>query len=127
MILELVKGCVIKEERLELSGEDVDEKILFLKERGVEQLICGAISSHAREEAESMGVEVYGFVSGCYREIIDAWRNGILEQEEYAMPGCRRNKNCHRSGWKINKWNNDSLTKFPGRCGYSGREDMEDS
>ncbi len=55
---------------------------------GVEVLICGAISVEFARVLESFGIEVIGFISGNARQVLDAYLEGTLIRNAYAMPGC---------------------------------------
>ena len=55
---------------------------------GVEVLICGAISVEFARMLESFGIEVIGFISGNARQVLDAYLEGTLIRNAYAMPGC---------------------------------------
>lgn len=61
-----------------------------LSDWGVQVLICGAISMEFARMLESFGIEVIGFVSGNARQVLDAYLEGTLIQNVYAMPGCGR-------------------------------------
>lgn len=61
-----------------------------LSDWGVQVLICGAISMEFARMLESFGIEVIGFVSGNARQVLDAYLEGTLIQNAYAMPGCGR-------------------------------------
>lgn len=96
IILEVNDGGIVREEKIALPEGCPREKVLVLREQDVRQLICGAISCHARMEAEIAGIKVYDFIAGDYREVIEAWRKGLLSRDRYAMPGCGRQKRCRR-------------------------------
>ena len=96
IILEVNDGGIVREEKIALPEGCPREKVLVLREQDVRQLICGAISCHARMEAEIAGIKVYDFIAGDYREVIEAWRKRLLSRDRYAMPGCGRQKRCRR-------------------------------
>jgi predicted Fe-Mo cluster-binding NifX family protein len=86
-------GCSIAEQRVSLPMDCPHSKISMLEGLQVDTLICGAISRPVRECIEARGIQVYPFVSGEIDVVIEAWRQGQLEQADFAMPGCRR---CRR-------------------------------
>lgn len=97
IILEVNDDGIVREEKAALPDGCPREKVLFLRKQDVRQLICGAISCHARMEAEAAGIKVYGFIAGDCHEIIEAWRKGLLSLKQYAMPGCGQRKGrCQR-------------------------------
>ncbi len=60
-----------------------------LKRQGVGQLVCGAISRPMQHAALSMGIEVFGFLTGELNRVVEAIIKGRLLKEELNMPGCR--------------------------------------
>ncbi len=86
------------EETVTLPAGNPRNKLVFLKERGVDVLICGAITRRMREYAEELGIRINPFVSGEINEVWAAWKTGTLDNACYSMPGCnrcrRRNGQC---------------------------------
>jgi len=101
-ILETNAGSIIGEDEVILPVGCPRDKIMFLRGLDVRQLICGALSCHARAEAEAAGIKLYGFIAGDYHDILEAWRNGLLFMAEYAMPGCGQQNRCCRRRRKHN-------------------------
>lgn len=89
-------GC---QQTVSIASDLPHGKLLFLKERQIDVLICGAISRRVREEAEALGIRVYSFVSGEIDDVWKAWKNGHLNNACYSMPGCRR---CRRRRGHVN-------------------------
>lgn len=96
MVLEIENGRVIRETMMTLPDKSPDEKIMLLQQSGIEQLICGAISCQVQAKLEKYSIKTYAFVAGDRREIITAWLNKRLEQGDFAMPGCGRQRKCCR-------------------------------
>lgn len=105
--LEFVNGEITESTKIELPSLLGPARIFDLAERGVEFLICGAISRQFSLLAESSGITVYGFVSGPADVIIEEFcKSGNLRN--FRMPGCRksnkrgqgrqRRRRKHRSG-----------------------------
>ncbi|MGM0600102.1 MAG: NifB/NifX family molybdenum-iron cluster-binding protein [Candidatus Rifleibacteriota bacterium] len=87
--LDFTNGKITDSTRLELPSLLGPARIFDLAERGVEFLICGAISRQFSLLAESSGITVYGFISGPADVIIKEFcKSGNLRS--YRMPGCRR-------------------------------------
>ena len=87
------------QKNLQLPPGNPRNKIAFLKEQGVDVLICGAITRRMREYAEEIGIRVNPFVSGEVRDVWEAWKSGKLDDACYSMPGCRR---CRRRQGQCN-------------------------
>lgn len=84
------KDCIsIEKEILSVKDMDLYEKILLLKDKGVDELICGAISVKGAKLLESYGIKLYSFISGDVLEVFQAWINQSVHLPKYMMPGCR--------------------------------------
>lgn len=75
--------------KVSVPAGSVMDKVSFFADAGVGLIICGAISREARSLANAYGIDVIAFVAGDADEILEAWVNGRLTDEAYAMPGCR--------------------------------------
>jgi len=64
------------------------QKVIRLAGLGVGTLVCGAISRSLREMVAAYGIQVVPFVAGDLREVIQAWLEGGLRGDDFAMPGC---------------------------------------
>lgn len=81
------------EEALETLDRSLDEcgyheKVSALLRLGVQELLCGAISNEFRLMIEGAGIVVHSFLAGSVIEVLEAWRNGNLDDSRFAMPGC---------------------------------------
>ena len=87
-------GVVLSENHLVLPGGTAMDKVAFLVEVRTDTLVCGAMSRPARFAADVQGIEVYSFIAGGVREIIQACLEGRLRETVFAMPGCGSNQGC---------------------------------
>lgn len=95
-IIQVSSGKIVDETNETLSADFAIQRILILVNLDINALICGAISRQMYDLASAYGIRVIPFVSGNLREVIDAWMEGGLEKDLFAMPGC-----CGRQrGWK---------------------------
>lgn len=92
-LVETESGQIISETQETLADTAPVQKAVFLAERGVGILVCGAISRSLQDIIAAYGIRVIPFVAGDLREIIGAWLSGKREIELFAMPGCCRRKN----------------------------------
>ncbi|MBN1970437.1 MAG: hypothetical protein JXR48_09085 [Candidatus Delongbacteria bacterium] len=87
-----------KIEYLDVSGMCPFEKIDKLELKKIDIFLCGAISLGVRVYAKSKGIEVYPFITGNVREILETILTNKAEIHKYQMPGCgrrhRRFRNC---------------------------------
>jgi predicted Fe-Mo cluster-binding NifX family protein len=63
-----------------------------LAELGVNVLVCGAISWPLEALVAAGGIRVIPLVCGEVKEVVQAFRDGTLENERFAMPGCCRKR-----------------------------------
>ena len=98
LILEVNSGSATTEKHAALTEEDQVNRIARLKELGIRILICGAISRSAQTLAESLGIEVNGFIAGDVKDVITAWQERQLDSKAFSMPGCgeSQRKCCRR-------------------------------
>jgi len=91
-------GYTVSETQEVMGEQSSPERAAFLVARGVNTLICGAISTPMREALVTNGIQVFPFVAGELRQVIQAWQSGELESESYRMPGCNRQGRRQRFG-----------------------------
>ncbi|MFH0729010.1 MAG: NifB/NifX family molybdenum-iron cluster-binding protein [Pseudomonadota bacterium] len=88
-LVETEAGRIIGETQATLPEDLPVQKTLRLLAIGITTLVCGAISKPMRELLVAYGIQVVPFVAGDLREVIRAWLHDNLEQDTFAMPGCR--------------------------------------
>lgn len=59
---------------------------------GVDVLVCGAISWPLEALLTAKGIRVIPLICGEVAEVVRAFRNGALKDEQFAMPGCCRKR-----------------------------------
>lgn len=84
-------------EEFDISKKAPAQKVRFLADQGVEQLICGAISKDLEILLRDLGIDVYSFIAGDVDVVLHAWITGQLDTAIYAMPGCYSGRH-HRWG-----------------------------
>ncbi|MDD5718732.1 MAG: NifB/NifX family molybdenum-iron cluster-binding protein [Candidatus Krumholzibacteria bacterium] len=87
-LVEAAGGRITGHSDVTLTGELPVQKVLKLVELGVGMLICGAISRPMHDLVEAYGIKVFPFVTGDLGEVVQAWLDGSLRRDVYAMPGC---------------------------------------
>jgi predicted Fe-Mo cluster-binding NifX family protein len=117
-LVESDGGVSCAERQILLHQDLPSERTLHMVRLGVSELVCGAISRPMEVALVAQGIHVIPFVSGELREVIQAWLDGTLHQERFAMPGC-----CGR--WRQG-WENRTSgcrqrgTDSPGTAGSGG-------
>lgn len=95
-VVEAESERIIRETQEPLADDLPVKKALRLADLGVGTLVCGAISRPLHELVASYGIQVFPFVAGELREIIQAWLDGNLGRDAFAMPGCCGRGRSHR-------------------------------
>jgi len=75
-----------------LGSTSPHERARRLAELGVNVLVCGAISWPLEALLAANGVRVIPLVCGEVKDIVQALRDGTLDSERFAMPGCCRKR-----------------------------------
>ena len=88
LVVEAEEHRVVRETREVLPEEDPARKALRLKELGIDQLVCGAISRTLHALVSAQGIRVTSFIAGDLDEIVRAWVTDDLSEDRFAMPGC---------------------------------------
>ncbi len=87
-------------ERLGSAG--LHDRARRLAELGVDVLVCGAISWPLEALLATSGIRVIPLVCGNVGEVVQAFRDGTINDGRYAMPGCcrrrRQGRNRRRGG-----------------------------
>ncbi len=88
MILDVVNGEYREEDPLDLGGTNLELRAQRLEERGVQELICGAISCEAEQRVAEREIRLHPFIAGSIDSVLQGWQQQNLEREEFSMPGC---------------------------------------
>jgi len=68
-----------------------------LSELGVDVLVCGAISWPLEALLTANGIRVIPLICGEVAEVVRAFRDATLKDEQFAMPGCCRKRRQMRN------------------------------
>ncbi len=77
-------------------------RLTFLRDQGVNTLICGALSTDLQNLAMQMGFSVISGIAGEVNEVVEAYRQNRLDQPEFWLPGCQGPKCCRQGDGKEN-------------------------
>lgn len=81
-IYEIENDKVVNSEVISPAGKGHGALAGFLKDRGVDVLICGGIGGGAKKALGNAGIKLYGGVSGNADEAVKAVLDGSLDYEE---------------------------------------------
>jgi predicted Fe-Mo cluster-binding NifX family protein len=97
LIAEIEQGEIIETRFMRIEPEVTMGFVKDLKERGVELLVCGAISQTPATMIENTGITLIPFVAGNVDEVLGCCAKEIDLLPSYAMPGCgNRRQGCRR-------------------------------
>lgn len=97
-VVESEAGRIVGESEEILEDGLPLRKVINLAQLGIGTLVCGAISRPLHEMVMSNGIKVIPFVAGDLSEVIQAWLGGMLDNDNFAMPGC-----CERGRGSLRK------------------------
>ncbi len=117
LLVDIKSSGVYEESLAAMPRESADAKVLKLVELEVKTLICGAISKPMLVLAQSHGIQVFDFVAGEAHQVLQAFKDKCLHEDEFKMPGCRRQKRNRKGrggpGCQKQSWFRDSRVQRP--------------
>ena len=105
-------GTILSQEIVDTNGSGHGALAGFLKEHGVDTLICGGIRGGAREALEEAGIRLYGGVSGKADDAVQALLSGSLLYDPDVT--------CSHHGEGHGAHHGDSCGHHGGSCGHHG-------
>jgi len=84
----------LTKEKITLPCGPALEKIIFIAGKGINVLVCGAISRPVYFAVEAHGIKINPFVSGQVKDVIQAWLEDRLNDSLFTMPGCNCRHRC---------------------------------
>lgn len=88
-VFEVVEGRASRPELHSLTGTDPFSRAAELVRLGADTVICGALSRPLEAALVWAGVRVFSLVCGPIEQVLQAFLEGALGQEPFAMPGAR--------------------------------------
>ncbi|RKX25095.1 MAG: dinitrogenase iron-molybdenum cofactor biosynthesis protein [Candidatus Zixiibacteriota bacterium] len=95
LVVEIDDGHEISRRTVDIPQAGIFHRVNFISGLGIDILICGAISQQFEKMLVASGIRVNPWFRGNVNEIITAYNNGILQNDNFIMPGCGRR---HRRG-----------------------------
>ncbi|MGV7928600.1 MAG: NifB/NifX family molybdenum-iron cluster-binding protein [Spirochaetota bacterium] len=89
---DIEDGEILERSFIRLAENASLLRIRFLKERGVQLVICSAVSRECACAVARMGITVLPGIIGEADDVLEAFARNSLSSERFAMPGC-----CGRS------------------------------
>jgi hypothetical protein len=72
---------------IHLKGGSIFERVEEIRTLGIDRIICGAVSESFFNLLKEAGVDLICGITGDAGEVAEAYRNGLLKQGRFRMPG----------------------------------------
>ena len=87
LVLDIENQHVGSKQVETFSGDSPVQKVFRLSELGVEELICGAVSTDLAHLLDTHGIKIIPFTAGELEEVLSAYLNHGLPDPKLRMPG----------------------------------------
>ncbi|NCD33557.1 MAG: hypothetical protein EOL87_09105 [Spartobacteria bacterium] len=116
-LVTIDKGIITAKQIVALPGDVLAQKVRYIAQLGVDELICGAISRPAEFALRALNIPVAGFVTGDIDTVIDGWLHNRLNEPHFIMPGCGQRRRCHgQHGARCRHNNNENPKERSSSC-----------
>ncbi len=95
-LYDIQDGKVLRAENVDTSGSGHGALAGFLKEKGVDTLICGGIGGGAKQALADVGIVLYGGVSGSADKAVEDFLEGHLAYQPDVS--CSHHNGSHDGG-----------------------------
>jgi len=90
LVIELADGSEVSRTVVDIPQANISGRTGFVSDLSIDVLICGAISHQFEQMLAASGIKAHPWFRGDIDEIIAAYHSGILQNDSFLMPGCRR-------------------------------------
>ncbi|MGI6535797.1 MAG: DUF134 domain-containing protein [Eggerthellaceae bacterium] len=105
-LYDIENGAVASTQVADTQGAGHGALVDFLKQNGVDVLVCGGIGGGAQDRLASQGIDLYGGISGSADQAVAAFIAGTLEKSEivecghhhHGHDGCGHHDHGHAEG-----------------------------
>ena len=92
LLLEMERHREISRREVRWPDAITVHRVEYLKSLGVEVVICGGVMGPTEAMLQQSGLRVISWVCGETDMIVNAFLQGILQREQFRMPGCCRHR-----------------------------------
>ncbi len=97
LLVEIVDDCEVSRTVVDIPQVNIPDRVRFLSDLSVDVLICGAISHQFERMLAASGIMPKPWFRGDVDEVIAAHSDGILQNDNFLLPGGGRRR-CQRRG-----------------------------
>ncbi len=90
LVADCDSGSVRNRFQIDFAGTAGAEKVVHLKNLGIQVLLCGAVSRPLERMIAAAGIEIIPFLRGHADAVINAYLSGHLYEPGFMLPGCRQ-------------------------------------
>ena len=74
---------------VQLQAADLRQRVQFIRNLGIQTLLCGAVSRPLHGLLLNAGIVVRPWLTGTAEDVIAAYSEGRLEMDCFLLPGCK--------------------------------------
>ncbi len=100
LVVDFADGNEVSREAWDIPQVTIPYRVSFLADRGINVLICGAISHQFEQMLAVAGIKPIPWFGGDVDEIIAAYAGGALQNDNYRLPGCGRRRRQGRGRYR---------------------------
>jgi predicted Fe-Mo cluster-binding NifX family protein len=102
LVIEAEGAQEVSRTERSMDGMSLKRRVDLLAEMKVDTLLCGGISRLMLNMVEARGLRVFSWIAGDVEQVLKAFLEGRIPDNEFIMPGChgmqRRHGNKKRGG-----------------------------
>ncbi|MBU8933427.1 MAG: hypothetical protein KOO62_05410 [candidate division Zixibacteria bacterium] len=92
LVVEFSDSVEVSREAWDIPQVNIPYRVSFFIDRGIDVLICGAISHQFERMLSASGIKTVPWFGGNVDEIVTAYADGSLQNNSYRLPGCGRRR-----------------------------------
>ena len=104
LVVEAEGASEISRKYYALTSETALFRARYIRNLGVQELICGALSYPLQTLLGSYGITVIPYICGHVDEVLQAYKKGNLSQSYFRLPGCppyTKGRMGRRGSWTL--------------------------
>jgi len=111
--LQVIRGISAEQaetvEMIDLPGTSPVEQVDSVRRAGIGVLICGALSREMAWHLARWNIRVIPWIAGPVDAVANAFFQGDLQNEQFAMPGCGRRCRRRGRGRHMQRWREEEI------------------